>query len=825
MVSAEVALVPATGEADGAAAAAPKPVVGAFTVDGLTFAVVGPSQVELVEARVTAPTLDAEALSGPMAPVEPASLVLPEAVEHDGVAYALASIGDEAFANAAVEVVGLPATVMTVDEGAFRGSLVQRVEVDPASECLASYDGALYSADLTRLLSIPGGRLGTVRISDKAEEVPASVFSHCTGVDAVEVDAGSAAYSSRNGCLYDASGTLLWAPPGSAEAAALAVPSAEASADAEGADGEGLVEGIPDSGATGDGSDGMEGLSAVQPSILDSFAAMGDGITTVADGLPAAGADGDGDGLPAASLGEAAASRNKYDLTLNAGGGTIYVTDKALKTLSSPSSSNLTVECGCTSMRVRLLPGYPGAIHFQHGADHSNNQYRLWVRPGYKVTGFRDVANSGDYALTESWLGMAGKARTLEPTWSPQSYTITLDANGGSMTKGTGGSQSAFEEATYAFTYKEGMRVSDIGDAARVARKGYRHLGWSLVVNGLGQGGGGVGSSSVSYQPDALFASSDKVDIAVARGQSVKLMACWRKLVRITWDTQGGSAIAPTDQEMVSPNMTNLAFPADPTRAGYAFAGWYTAATGGAKVEAPYRLPFQDTTYYARWEPNSYRLAFDGQGGTVEHRNKLNELVGSGPTVATASSYLRSHSVNLNVFAEPKDPAKGNWDYFNANRPGYSWKGWSLSKSGGKVLFGDETIKLTADTTVYAQWEAIAYRLAFDGQGGTVEQHRTFWDDGHDEVVASGPSVAVTSTILRSHSVNHNVFVDPSDAERVRWEYLNATRPGYSWKGCRSRSQARSWAARTAWPRPSSSRPTRRSTRNGRPTPTRSSST
>ena len=735
MVSAEVALVPATGEADGAAAAAPKPVVGAFTVDGLTFAVVGPSQVELVEARVTAPTLDAEALSGPMAPVEPASLVLPEAVEHDGVAYALASIGDEAFANAAVEVVGLPATVMAVDEGAFRGSLVQRVEVDPASECLASYDGALYSADLTRLLSIPGGRLGTVRISDKAEEVPASVFSHCTSVDAVEVDAGSAAYSSRNGCLYDASGTLLWAPPGSAEAAALAVPSAEASADAEGADGEGLVEGIPDSGATGDGSDGMEGLSAVQPSILDSFAAMGDGITTVADGLPAAGADGDGDGLPAASLGEAAASRNRYDLTLNAGGGTIYVTDKALTTLSSPSSSNLTVECGCTSMRVRLLPGYPGAIHFQHGADHSNNQYRLWVRPGYKVTGFRDVANSGDYALTESWLGMAGKARTLEPTWSPQTYFLTVNANGGTMASSL---TPSFAAQTVRFSFREGMRVSDIGAAGTAQRSGYRLAGWRVKADGANVEGEAIhteGGSSVHYLPSDPFASSEAFDIAVARGQSITMEAQWDKVVGLSWDSCGGSAVAATEQVVpqgigaTAPETVVL--PAQPTRAGYRFAGWFTAKSGGTQVSALTPLPSSDTTYYAQWEEIP-KVIVEGNGGKLNvvveratERNGANRVQVTKGTVGswTLEGPAEVYNNRLNTWYHAPD---GFW-YFTQvtmqDRAGYKRTHWKSDDGSVNVPWNaaDSTMASYPKGTVRAVWKQHpVYTLYPNGNGAKV---------------------------------------------------------------------------------------------------------
>ena len=718
MVSAEVALVPATGEADGAAAAAPKPVVGAFTVDGLTFAVVGPSQVELVEARVTAPTLDAEALSGPMAPVEPASLVLPEAVEHDGVAYALASIGDEAFANAAVEVVGLPATVMTVDEGAFRGSLVQRVEVDPASECLASYDGALYSADLTRLLSIPGGRLGTVRISDKAEEVPASVFSHCTGVDAVEVDAGSAAYSSRNGCLYDASGTLLWAPPGSAEAAALAVPSAEASADAEGADGEGLVEGIPDSGATGDGSDGMEGLSAVQPSILDSFAAMGDGITTVADGLPAAGADGDGDGLPAASLGEAAASRNKYDITVkNVEGSKLYKTNSA-GTAETEIESRV-IECGSTAHKVHLRfrdKGGSLVVQLWHDTASDNSYYR-WLKPGYVLTGVMITKGSQSEELRATQVGvnvngtLTGAGRVIEPIFEQVTYKVVRYP----------GYEEAGEEAPYELMTYGGR----MGDVEVPARPGYAFLGYFAEIDDA--------TSRMYYDADGhgvgTWDQYERRPTGLTTQRTRYIYGVWAKAVTLTWDSCGGSAVAPTTQALVEG--AEVDFPHYPTRPGYACKGWFTEPSGGAEVTLGTPLPSSDTTYYAQWEEIP-KVIVEGNGGKLNvvveratERNGANRVQVTKGTVGswTLEGPAEVYNNRLNTWYHAPD---GFW-YFTQvtmqDRAGYKRTHWKSDDGSVNVPWNaaDSTMASYPKGTVRAVWKQHpVYTLYPNGNGAKV---------------------------------------------------------------------------------------------------------
>ena len=46
----------------------------------------------------------------------------------------------------------------------------------------------------------------------------------------------------------------------------------------------------------------------------------------------------------------------------------------------------------------------------------------------------------------------------------------------------------------------------------------------------------------------------------------------------VTFDSQGGSAVAPVDADYNTALGADM--PADPTRTGYTFAGWNTAANG-----------------------------------------------------------------------------------------------------------------------------------------------------------------------------------------------------------------------------------------------------
>ncbi|MCI8340662.1 MAG: leucine-rich repeat protein [Eggerthellaceae bacterium] len=214
------------------------PIVGSFTVDGLTFAVTSESAVELVgvapsvilsegsEAAAPSATLSEAAEGGVVEGSDEghaseagvANLILPGFVTYEGADYALTSIAPYAFYLSGVTDVALPASVSDVDDRAFRSSDVANVAVADDNPAYSSYDGVLYDATRSSLLLIPGGRQGAVRISDKAEEVDASAFSHCAGVDAISVDADSAYLSSWEGLLYDADGTtLLRVPAGATE--------------------------------------------------------------------------------------------------------------------------------------------------------------------------------------------------------------------------------------------------------------------------------------------------------------------------------------------------------------------------------------------------------------------------------------------------------------------------------------------------------------------------------------------------------------------------------------------------------------------------------
>ena len=93
--------------------------------------------------------------------------------------------------------------------------------------------------------------------------------------------------------------------------------------------------------------------------------------------------------------------------------------------------------------------------------------------------------------------------------------------------------------------------------------------------------------------------ASDKVT------DNITLYAKWAaNTYTITFDTAGGSEIAPITQEYG----TVITAPEAPTREGYTFIGW--------DKEIPTTMPAENMTVTAQWKINRYTITFDTAGGS-----------------------------------------------------------------------------------------------------------------------------------------------------------------------------------------------------------------
>ena len=119
---------------------------------------------------------------------------------------------------------------------------------------------------------------------------------------------------------------------------------------------------------------------------------------------------------------------------------------------------------------------------------------------------------------------------------------------------------------------------------ALFTRTGYTQTGWATVDGG-----------EKVYGLDAVY----------TKNEALTLYPVWNtNQYTITFDTNGGSEIAPITQDYG----TNITAPANPTREGYTFLGW--------DREIPMTMPAENMTVTAQWEINQYTITFDTAGGS-----------------------------------------------------------------------------------------------------------------------------------------------------------------------------------------------------------------
>lgn len=111
---------------------------------------------------------------------------------------------------------------------------------------------------------------------------------------------------------------------------------------------------------------------------------------------------------------------------------------------------------------------------------------------------------------------------------------------------------------------------------------------------------------------------------------SIGLAACGSKKPKLSFETFGGTEIAPIEAEAGADISALL--PEEPARDGYFFEGWYLEEDcSGTVQELPAVMPEKSVTYYAKWiEGVGAKLTLSaGSGGTLE-RTSYNIAVGRG---------------------------------------------------------------------------------------------------------------------------------------------------------------------------------------------------
>lgn len=196
-------------------------------------------------------------------------------------------------------------------------------------------------------------------------------------------------------------------------------------------------------------------------------------------------------------------------------------------------------------------------------------------------------------------------------------------------------------------------------------RTGYTFKGWSAEV---------IPSENDAecYDADAdadAGAEGEKDDLLKAgatytiNNGGVKFTAQWKiNTYNVTFDSNGGSAVEPQNVDY----RAKVTKPAEPTREGYHFMGWFNGDKEWNFDEDT--MGAGNMTLTAKWEINKYTVSFDSKGGI-----KVDSQIVEHGSTAT----------------KPRTP----------HRNDYTFKGWYLD---GKKF--DFSTPITGDITLVARW-------------------------------------------------------------------------------------------------------------------------
>lgn len=295
-----------------------------------------------------------------------------------------------------------------------------------------------------------------------------------------------------------------------------------------------------------------------------------------------------------------------------------------------------------------------------------------FTKTGHTFAGWATSASGGvvykNGASVSNLTSTNGGTVNLYAVWTPNTYTITYNANGGSGAP-----------AAHSYTYAASGTINL--SSTKPTRTGYTFLGWSLSST----------ATSASYSAGQAWARSNAANYT--------LYAVWKaNSYAVTYAPNGGSGSNQT--QSVTYNTAWTTKGATFSKTGYTQTSWNTAAAGNG---TKYSLATAQGTWtrtsgltlYAQYTPNTYKVVYNGNGAT------------GGSTATSSHTYDVSKALTSNGFT----------------RTGYTFKGWATSASGGVAYANGASVKNLTSTNggtvnLYAVWQINSYTLTVNPNGG-----------------------------------------------------------------------------------------------------------
>ncbi len=321
------------------------------------------------------------------------------------------------------------------------------------------------------------------------------------------------------------------------------------------------------------------------------------------------------------------------------------------------------------------------------------------------------VSSSGTFTMNDGTIrrckaGGGGSALSVDGTCTLKGGSITNNTDTSDMDCAVYLRSSGSGKLTLSGTSISGNTYSVYNDGKSVSVTGNSTLSGSVyTTNAITASGNAVSSLTKTYtitQPNpptvgAVVVKGSKdtqhyqlantgYGLAPKSDGSSNLVAA--KKYKVSFDNKGGTGDTTAIDVICGGVYGQLP---TPTRTGYTFGGWYTAATGGSKVTAnTVATATAAHILYAHWKANTYTVTYNKNSGTITNESSYTKYTcGTGLTLPT--------------------PA----------RTGYTFGGWFENASFTGTAVTKISTTATGNKTYYAKWTAKQCKVVFDYQGAT----------------------------------------------------------------------------------------------------------
>jgi len=373
---------------------------------------------------------------------------------------------------------------------------------------------------------------------------------------------------------------------------------------------------------------------------------------------------------------------------------------------------------------------------------------------GYTFNGWFDSESSGNLVGRAGDSYTINTTRTLYAQWTAVQYTLTYEPQGGSAvaptTQNAGTQITPLPTPTFTGRTFNGWFTASSGGSLVTSPYTLNasvtlYAQWTAIQYTLTyetQGGSAVdpttqnAGTQITPLPTPTFtgrtfngwftASSGGTAVLspYTLNASATIYAQWTAIqYTLTYDTQSGSAVAPTTQN--AGTQINLA--AAPTRTHYTFVEWKTTlsqfVSGTSYSPGQAYVLNGSATLYAVWQRIVYTLTYNLQDGSPPFEGP----VFSGDTITVNSI---------------------------PTRRGYTFNGWNTAANGRSTAYSPgQTRSITGDFTLYALWSSSTYTITYVSQGGSAVPPDT-QNVGTPAIIASGPTPTLNWTFAQWNTVS-----------------------------------------------------------------------